>query len=107
MGRMSNNTVQTALPLTAGRWGLDTNHSSVGFTIRHLGVSKVRGAFASFDAELVVGPTLAESSLVATIDVSSLDTGNADRDAHVLSPDLLDVARRPTMSFRSSRIRGE
>lgn len=95
-----------ALPLAPGRWALDTNHSSVGFTIRHLGVSKVRGHFGRFDAELVVGASLAESSLTATIDVASLSTGNADRDAHVLSPDLIDVAKRPTMTFRSVGISG-
>ena len=99
-----SNTATTSLPLAPGRWALDAAHSSVGFTIRHLGVSKVRGRFARFDAHLVVGATLEESSVSATIDVSSLDTGNGDRDAHVLSPDLIDVARRPTMTFRSTHI---
>lgn len=101
-----SNTI-TNLPLAAGRWALDTNHSSVGFTIRHLGVSKVRGTFKRFDAELVVGASLAESSLNATIDVASLDTGNSDRDGHVLSPDIFDVASRPTMAFRSTSIVGD
>jgi polyisoprenoid-binding protein YceI len=96
----------SVLPLSPGRWLLDTNHSSVGFTIRHLGVSKVRGRFGRFDVEVDVGASLDESSLSATIDLASIDTGNTDRDAHVLSPDLLDVARRPTMSFRSTRISG-
>ena len=73
----------------------------VGFTIRHLGVSKVRGHFHRFDVDLIVGDTLDDTTVAATIDVASLDTGNADRDAHVLSPDLIDVARRPTMVFRS------
>lgn len=99
--------VGTALPLAAGTWTLDPLHSSVGFTIRHLGVSKVRGRFARFDTELVVGDSLATSSLTATVDVASLDTGNRDRDAHVLSADIVDVARRPTMAFRSVRIEGE
>ncbi len=93
-----------ALPLIAGRWALDTNHSSVSFSVRHLGVSKVRGRFQRFDVDVLVGATLAESSLVATIDVSSIDTGNADRDAHVLTADILDVERRPTITFRSTSI---
>jgi polyisoprenoid-binding protein YceI len=97
-------TTDIALPLVAGRWALDTNHSAVAFSIRHLGVSRVRGNFRSFDVDLVVGATLAESSLTATVDVASLDTGNADRDAHVLSADIVDVARRPTMTFRSTSI---
>jgi polyisoprenoid-binding protein YceI len=95
------------LPLAPGPWALDPNHSSVGFTIRHLGVSKVRGRFLRFDTDVVVGETPETSSVTATIDVASLDTGNADRDAHVLSPDLLDVSLRPTMVFRSTAIRGD
>ncbi|MER7083784.1 Polyisoprenoid-binding protein YceI [Saccharopolyspora kobensis] len=96
-----------ALPLIAGRWALDSLHSSVGFAIRHLGVSKVRGRFTAFDAELVVGETLADSSITATVELASIDTGNADRDAHVLANDMLDVEKRPTMSFRSTGIRGD
>ena len=95
------------LPLAPGTWTLDPFHSEVGFTVRHLGISKVRGAFRELDAQLVVGPTLAESSVTATIAVSSVDTGNADRDAHVLAPDLLDVEKRPTLSFRSTAITDE
>ena len=101
-------TTQTnlSLPLAPGRWAVDTNHSSIGFTIRHLGVSKVRGRFTRFDADVVIGDTLETTSVVATVDVSSLDTANADRDAHVLSSDIIDVAKRPTMVFRSTRIVG-
>jgi polyisoprenoid-binding protein YceI len=97
-------THETLLPLSPGRWALDSNHSSVGFTIRHLGVSKVRGRFQDFDVDVVVGPTLDSTSLVATIQTTSIDTGNSDRDAHVRSSDLLDVAQRPTMIFRSTAI---
>jgi polyisoprenoid-binding protein YceI len=100
-------TAATALPLVPGRWALDTNHARVGFAARHLGVSKVRGHFAAVEAELVVGESHEDSSVTATIDVASLDTGNKDRDAHVLSPELLDVATRPTMTFRSLSISGD
>jgi len=95
---------ELVLPLAPGRWALDPNHSAVGFTIRHLGVSKVRGRFQQFDVDVVVGSTLADTSVTATIDLGSIDTGNADRDAHVRSADLLDVDRRPTMAFRSTSI---
>jgi len=94
----------TVLPLAPGRWALDPNHSSVGFAIRHLGVSKVRGRFQDFDVDVAVGPTLAETSVTATIQLASIDTGNPDRDAHVRTPDLLDVERRPTMTFRSTSV---
>ena len=103
---MTNTDTTTTLPLAAGRWTLDRAHSEVGFTIRHLGISKVRGRFTDFDAELVVGPTLESSSVTATVQLASIDTGNADRDEHVRSADLLDVASRPTLTFRSTRIAG-
>jgi polyisoprenoid-binding protein YceI len=94
------------LPLVPGRWTLDTHHSQAGFTIRHLGVSKVRGRFRDLEADLVVGDTAESSSVTATIAVASLDTGNADRDAHVLSDELLDVTTRPTLAFRSLAVHG-
>ncbi|MEW2353294.1 YceI family protein [Spirillospora sp. NPDC029432] len=102
---MTTNT--TTLPLKQGRWDLDTAHSSAGFAIRHLGISKVRGRFTRLDAALHVGATPADISITATVDIASIDTGNADRDAHVLAPDMLDVERRPTMAFRSTRVSGE
>lgn len=100
-------TTTTTLPLATGRWALDPAHSSVGFSIRHLGVSKVRGRFTSFDVDAVVGATLADTSVVATVDLASIDTGNADRDAHCRQPDMIDVERRPSMVFRSTTITGD
>ena len=93
------------LPLAPGRWAVDHAHSSLGFTIRHLGISKVRGRFTGFDGDVVVGDSLATTTVDATVDLASADTGNADRDAHMLQPDMLDVERRPTMAFRSTGIR--
>src|SRR3979490_1556934 len=103
---MTNTPASLSLPLSPGRWAVDTNHSSIGFSIRHLGVSKVRGRFTRFDADVVIGETLDTTSVTASVDVASIDTANADRDAHVLSPDIIDVAKRPTMVFRSTRIAG-
>jgi polyisoprenoid-binding protein YceI len=103
---MTTAPTSVSLPLAPGRWAVDTNHSSIGFSIRHLGVSKVRGRFTRFEADVVIGDTLATTTVTATVDVASIDTGNADRDAHVLSPDLIDVAKRPTMVFRSTQVAG-
>ena len=100
-------TTTTASPLAQGTWALDTDHTSVGFTVRHLGVAKVRGRFGEVAAELVVGPTAADSGITATIATASIDTGNADRDAHVRGAELLDVERRPTMIYRSTEVRGD
>lgn len=100
-------TITTGLPLKSGRWSLDTAHARAGFAIRHLGVAKVRGHFADVDAELVVGSSLADSSVTATIGLASIDTGNADRDGHVRTAEFLDVDNNQTMTFRSSGIHGD
>jgi polyisoprenoid-binding protein YceI len=99
--------ITTALPLAAGNWALDPLHSAVNFTIRHLGIAKVRGRFTSVRAELYVGGTAEEIQVSATVDLASVDTGNPDRDAHVRASDLLDVEKRPTMTYRSTRVWGE
>src|SRR5262245_23711625 len=94
------------LPLTPGHWIVDAAHSSGVFSIRHLGLSKVRGRFAAFDATLDVGETLDDVQVNATIDMASVDTNNADRDAHLRSTDFFGVDRNPTMEFRSTGISG-
>lgn len=104
---MTNDLITTAtLPLAPGHWAMDPFHSSVHFTIRHLGISKVRGRFTTFGAELYVGETPEDVRVSATIELASVDTGNPERDAHLRAADLLDVAKRPTMTYRSTRVRG-
>jgi len=105
---LPTNTVRTAaLPLKAGRWDLDLAHSSVGFSIRHLGIAKVRGRFTEFEADIVIGDTVDSSSVRARVDLASVHTDNNDRDTHIRSSEILDVASRPTMSFTSTVISGE
>ncbi|MEV4673958.1 MULTISPECIES: YceI family protein [Actinomadura] len=89
----------------AGTWAIDPLHSGVGFTIRHLMVSKVRGRFGTFEGTIVTGDDPLDSSVTATIDLSSVDTGNATRDEHVRSADFLDVAKYPAMTYRSTGVR--
>jgi polyisoprenoid-binding protein YceI len=104
---MTSTTATTGtLPLAPGRWTLDAAHSSVAFAIRHLGISKVRGVFHGIDVTVDVGETAAATSVAALVDLATIDTGNADRDAHVLASDLLDVAKRPQMRFQSTAISG-
>ncbi len=86
--------------LTTGAWTLDPAHSSVNFTVRHLGISKVRGRFNKFDAGFVVDASGAAATIEATIYLDSFDTGNEQRDAHTRSADLLDVEKRPTLHFK-------
>lgn len=91
--------------LISGRWAVDPLHSSVLFSIRHLGLAKVRGRFDRFDVVLEVGPTLAETTVTATIDMASIDTNNADRDAHLRSTDFFSTDEHPEMHFVSRSIR--
>ena len=93
-----------ALPIAAGRWSLDRAHSQLGFSVRHLAISNVRGRFASFDAELTVGNSTAGSRLFVMIDAASFSTGNEMRDGHVRSADFLDVEHHPRIIFESTSI---
>jgi len=77
----------------------------VSFVVRHMVVSKVRGRFNSFEGAIVTAENPLESSVQATIDASSIDTNQEQRDAHVRSADFLDVEAHPTMSFVSKAVR--
>lgn len=92
------------LPLATGTWALDASHTTVAFTVRHMGISKVRGTFKGADAQLSVGDSLDETSLTATVDMSTVDTGHQQRDAHLRSTDFFDVETHPTMTFSSTTI---
>jgi len=91
---------EIALP-TPGTWEVDAAHSSVSFVARHLMVAKARGRFARFTGSLTIGDGPETSSVTASIDASSIDTAEPTRDAHLRSPDFLDVERFPTVEFRS------
>jgi polyisoprenoid-binding protein YceI len=96
----------TSIPgYLAGTWDIDTSHSDVSFTVRHLMVSKVRGRFGAFSGEIVTGENLADSSVVATIDATSIDTNNEQRDGHIRSADFFDVENHPQWTFRSTALR--
>lgn len=86
-------------------WTVDTAHTTVGFTARHMGLSKVRGQFTSFRGEIDGDPddiTSARGRL--EVDMASVETGSADRDAHLRGPDFFDVERFPTMTFVSKAV---
>jgi polyisoprenoid-binding protein YceI len=89
----------------AGTWTIDATHSDVTFTVRHLGVSKVRGRFGDFAGEIVTAADAADSAVTATIQAATIDTNSAQRDEHVRGADFLDVEQFPTLSFRSTGIR--
>lgn len=90
---------------TTGTWDIDATHSEVEFTLRHMGVGRSRGRFDKFEGQIVTAENPLDSTVTATIDTASINTGNADRDAHVRADDFLDVANHPTATFRSTGIR--
>lgn len=92
-------------PLVAGTWKVDPNHSGVFFKLRHIGLSNVRGRFNRFDATLTVGDTLDDTAVEATIEMSSVDTNQPDRDAHLLGTDFFSAEQHPVMTFRSTGMR--
>src|SRR3984893_18244645 len=102
---MSVTAAQTIPGYTAGSWTIDPVHSEVGFAVRHMMVSKVRGKFKVFSGDIVTGESPLESSVTATIDLSSIDTGNEDRDNHLRSADFFEVDAHKAMTFRSTRVR--
>jgi polyisoprenoid-binding protein YceI len=88
----------------AGTWDIDATHSTVGFSVRHMMVSKVRGYFTEFSGEIVTAEDPAQSSVSATIDMDSIDTRQEQRDAHIRSADFFDVGNHTVMTFRSTRV---
>ena len=86
-------------------WNIDTAHTSVGFVARHLGLSKVRGQFSSFRGEVEGDPSdITTAKGWFEVDMASIDSGNADRDAHLKSADFFDVEKYPTMTFVSKSV---
>jgi polyisoprenoid-binding protein YceI len=90
--------------LTTGTWNLDASHSEIGFTVRHAGISKVRGRFADATATVEVGHSLPETKATASIKTASFDSGDANRDAHVKGPDFFDVEQFPEITFTATSI---
>lgn len=90
--------------LAPGAWTVDASHSEVGFTARHLMVTKVRGTFADFTATVQVGEPFEASSVTAEVKLESINTRSEDRDAHLRSADFFDVEQYPTMTFTSTEV---
>ncbi len=88
-----------------GTYALDQSHTHVGFSVRHMAVSKVRGRFTSFEGTLVVAEDPTQSSVRVTIDANSVDTRDETRDEHLRTNDFFDVANNPTWTFQSTAVR--
>ena len=95
----------TAPPITQTTWDIDPVHSSVGFTVRHLVISKVHGRFTRWTGSLVFDDAApARSSVEVHIEAASIDTNEAQRDAHLRSPDFFNTDAHPELSFRSTHV---
>lgn len=100
-------TTAIALPeLTAGTWAIDATHSTVGFTVRHLVVSKVRGRFQNFSGTVTVAAD-GTPSVDAEIDVTSITTDNEQRDGHLKTADFFEVEKFPTATFKSTSVKAD
>ncbi|WP_104525443.1 YceI family protein [Blastococcus atacamensis] len=89
----------------AGTWDIDASHSTVGFSVRHMMVSKVRGYFREFSGEITTAEDPTQSTVTATVDMDSIDTRQEQRDAHIKSADFFDVGNHTVMTFRSTTVK--
>jgi polyisoprenoid-binding protein YceI len=101
---MTSTSTATTTQLGTGTWVIDPVHSSIGFSVRHLMVSKVRGTFDKFNGAIVVAEN-GTPSVTAEIAVDSINTNNEQRDAHIKSADFFDAAKYPVATFTSTAVK--
>ncbi|ARF17760.1 YceI family protein [Sporosarcina ureae] len=91
--------------MTKAIWNVDTAHSTVGFSVRHMMISNVKGTFNEFQGTIEADPEdLTGASIDFTIEANSIDTRKADRDNHLRSADFFDVEKYPHLSFKATKI---
>ena len=95
----------TAITPLTGTWAVDPTHSSVEFSVKHLGIATVKGVFREFEGALVIGEDLASATAAGTVKVASVDTNEPQRDDHLRSPDFFDATTYPELTFASTAIR--
>jgi len=105
MSTRTPTTTDTTTPTASGTYSIDPTHSRIGFAARHAMVTKVRGSFNEFEGSgYFDAENPAASNLQLTIQAASIDTRNADRDAHLRSNDFFDMETYPTITFTSTSV---
>ena len=97
-------TEQGLVRVPTGTWVVDPIHSSVGFEVKHMMISTVRGQFKQYEGKLEAAEDYHDSRVRGVVQVSSIDTGNADRDEHLRGPDFFDAEQWPLITFESTAI---
>ncbi|MBF6555377.1 MAG: YceI family protein [Acidimicrobiales bacterium] len=90
-----------------GTYAIDASHTELGFAVRHMAVSKVRGRFSTFEGTIEIAEQPADSKASLTIEAGTVDTRDETRDAHLRTNDFFDVANHPTWTFVSTSIKPE
>ena len=96
--------ILTAATARASDWRIDPAHTTLGFSVRHMMLNDVHGAFSGVEGTIHDDDNVARSSVEVVIDVASVDTREPKRDAQLKSPDFFDAAKFPRMTFKSMRI---
>jgi len=91
--------------MSKSNWNVDVAHSTVEFSVKHMMIAKVKGSFHNFSAQISADASdLTDADITFEIDLASVDTRNADRDAHLRSADFFDVEKYPKLLFKSTKI---
>lgn len=96
-----------SLGLTPGTWNIDPTHSTVGFSVKHMMVSKVKGKFSDFAGAITVADEIEQSAVTATIQAASVDTGNEQRDGHLRSADFFNADNHQAIEFASASVKAD
>lgn len=93
--------------VTPGEWVIDSAHTDAGFSVRHMGISRVRGTFNEVSGEVTIGENIEDSTVYAEIKAASVHTRNEGRDEHLRSADFFDVEQFPLWTFKSTAVRAD
>jgi polyisoprenoid-binding protein YceI len=98
-------TVTASAPAAIGTWNIDPVHSHAQFKVKHMMISNVKGEFTAVTGSLSYDSAdITKSGVNASIDAKTINTGDAQRDAHLKSPDFFDVEKFPALTFKSTRV---